>query len=40
MKERIVPEGSRRTKDDALLVFALEFAIPVIAIITVRLLIW
>jgi hypothetical protein len=40
MSKRIGAEGSRRAKGDSLLVFALEVAIPVIAYITVSLMIW
>jgi hypothetical protein len=40
MKKQIAPEGSAHKKKDALLVFALEFAIPVIAVITVSLVLW
>jgi hypothetical protein len=40
MKKRTAPEGSSPNKDDALLVFALEFAIPVITVITVGLILW
>jgi len=40
MQKRIVPAGSSGEKKDALLVFALEFAIPVIAVIAVSLVLW